>query len=157
MWYVISLNFVHKCHSIFPTAKFTGTEFSLWISYGKLQTGARCEQLYSWPFHAPVKGILEHFEPGWHIKVSPHLLGHPGALPWEKASLGVGHDSKMSAIVRTKGSNPITGAIRVEGIDLSGLAVVVNIFHSHKIVSTHILINLLRTEHHSTYFKNTKY
>ena len=96
----------------------------------------------------------------WTRVTHQSLSSSPGAsrgTAMEKASLGVGHDSKMSAIVRTKGSNPITGAIRVEGIDLSGLAVVVNIFHSHKIVSTHILINLLRTEHHSTYFKNTKY
>ena len=101
--------------------------------------------------NTPVIRILEHSDPGRELELLSHLTRHPGALPWQHASLRVGHDSQVTTVLRAQTSQSIWWPIGVERVSVGGVASIVYVVENSEFVGFGLGVERLILEHKFTW------
>ena len=111
-------------------------------------------QLRSATTNTPVVRVLEHSDPGRELEPPSHLTGHPGALPWQHASLRVRHDGQVTPILGAQTSQSARRPVGVEGIHVGGVAGIVHIVQSSQLAGLDLGVERLILEDEFTWKKN---
>lgn len=100
---------------------------------------------------APGGCVLEHAQPGGRCEGGPEVPRGPGPLPAQSAALRVGHHGQVSAVPGAEPCYALWGAVRVQRVLFSGVALVVKVSEGGEPTGNDLVLCLGATELHQTY------